>query len=224
MLKNKSLICLSFIVILLESLVVVSCSTKSDLIDPTKYPDMVDHSWLSGEPCLAPCWQRLELGRSMRQDAVAIVRNLAFIQAQDSVISEKSEAFLCRTPSSVETCVVMGFNENILSHLELSINYPLTLEQVVERIGEPDGFYASMDAEGSICTIDVFWPASKIRVSISRSNSPPICDSMNSKKGKFPKSIQVNYIYYSLPGEIENYIKGIQNSGELYKHWEGFEK
>jgi hypothetical protein len=195
---------------------------KEKLIDASAYPtDMVDQSWLNGQPCLAPCWQGLMPGISSREDVIEIANSLTFISGNREPMDSHAEGYLCKIPQD-SYCVYLAFYENKLNFLTLGIEYQLTVEQMVDIVGSPDGYVVSeRHALKRTCDIEVLWISKQVKGIITYENDLG-CE-IFFLDNRFPESIQVNFIRYLRPGEIEQFIESTLNAmGPEYFPWAGF--
>jgi hypothetical protein len=62
----------------------------SQELPATISPKLQDRSFLTGTPCLAPCWYNLEIGKSSKNDVIEKLQTLEFIDQKTIQISEKS--------------------------------------------------------------------------------------------------------------------------------------
>jgi hypothetical protein len=196
---------------------------KEKLVDASAYPtDMVDQSWLSGQPCLAPCWQGLMPGVSSREEAIEIANSLTFVSGEMKPMDSHAEGYVCKIPPE-SYCVYMAFDDNKLNFVTLGIEYQLTVEQMVDMVGPPDGYVVSeRQALKRTCDIEVLWISKQVKAIITYENDRGC--TIFFLNNRFPQDIQVNSIDYLRPGEIEQFIDDILNSmGIEYFSWGGFD-
>jgi hypothetical protein len=226
--KNKFPICHKLLC-LVTLLFLFACAPKEDEpVEARMYPaDMVDQSWINGQPCLPPCWQGLEPGISSREEAVDTVKNLSFISSERQMKrSENSEVFFCEIPNN-KYCGLMFFEHEILTLIRLDINYRLTIEQMIELIGTPDGFTYSQPNPTVSCRVIVLWSGRQVEAWIYH-ESHQKCAVFRHDDAEFPRDVQVTYIYYDTPGTVEKYIQGLLETGPgaptgiNYFPWVGF--
>lgn len=215
MLKSKLLICLSMFLIL-------SCSSNSNMyiVDATKHPELVDQNWLSGNPCLAPCWHGLEVGRSTEQKSIDIVKQLTFVDGGNYIARENSVSFPCRAHPEMY-CVSMEFKGNVLVLLSLYVNYRVTIEEIVKKLGPPDVFfYYRRNPEGPGCDIYLFWEKQQRRLTIY--DRDHVCESLFQKDGKFPRNLYALLIvHYMTSAEMKKGIENLQHDFQSIP-WNGF--
>jgi hypothetical protein len=148
---------LIYTLIILLLFFLTSCVSRLDrpTINPTVTlpPELMDRSLLTGEPCPAPCWYRLELGKTNKEEALARVKTLSFVDA--SHISERESQYssgdplerapsvivslLCKQPRG-DICAELEFVDNILMAIYPRPNYPVNFGDMVEHLGPPDYF------------------------------------------------------------------------------------
>jgi hypothetical protein len=229
--KSKLRICLDVILIVGFYLLIISCSnlnTNRIYVDPTAHPDWIDRSWLTDQPCTAPCWQGLETGKSLRTDALETAHKLSFLGEERTELTDKARvSFLCKYPSD-EACASMRFEHGILSDLSLYPNYSITLDQVITQLGSPDSFYYSRrQADVKGCALTVLW--FQRRIGLGFGDTSPVkgddlCDRIYKEAGKLPKGLEVHTVnFLSSVGLKENIqIAQKPETGYIYMLWSGF--
>lgn len=182
---------------LLFLLLAVGCAPNAD--DP-----LVDHSFLTGEPCAPPCWYRLELDKSSEEEVHTTLEGLAFID-QDS-IRETKFAWLgdpnakeihygCSHPRD-KSCGGAQFANDRLKLLWMTVGYNLSFEMAVEKLGFPDYVdYGPYHPEVGGCVIDLNWPEKGITLQSLNRGSDTSCQALRDGRGVDP-NISVKTIYY----------------------------
>jgi len=235
-LKNKLQNCIELIFITAFALGLVSCmpqgvspqSKNFEILDPTLY----DQSWLTGKPCGAPCWYGLEPGVSSRQDSITTVQQLPFISGSGIPSSSKAAwidglSFRCKKPQNAyDICVGLIFNNNLLDEIDINLNYQITFEQAVEKLGSPDGFFViPTDPGGGRCTLQVVWRNKRLILSKQDKEQgifsfrEDLCDQIRHNEGKLPKDIYIDRdgIEIASPNIIELFRYDLEA-------WKGFAK
>ncbi len=176
--KNERL---AFVVafFLLVSLYVISQNiplTTYPVPTPTSVPvEFQDRSFLTGEPCHAPCWYGLVPGISRQDEALALLGSLHFIKTtsftETSIGSynnstSRQESWTrfsadCIYPEAT-TCVSLDFYQNRLRRVWLILNYSLSAGEVVSSLGAPDWIEAFPDggahqARWFVCHISMIY-------------------------------------------------------------------
>lgn len=225
MLKNKLQIYVKlFFIVAVMSNIVSSCSIQDKtVVNSNEHPEFADQNWLSSEECSSPCWHGLEIGISSRDDTIATIQNLSFIQRDNFTTSAGQINFLCKVPSSI-TCVSASFDDEILTSLRLYLNYQIALEQVVNEIGVPDSFVFSYRSPESLaCDITLFWEDRQMSIDTYYDGRKDICESFFVENGKFPQEMSLDTVNYMTSTEMEMYIEDMQTgTGYIFMLWDGF--
>jgi len=228
-LKNRFLVYVGVFCFLTLPLLITSCSTVTyGNISPAQNPESADQSWLADETCSAPCWQGIQPGISSRQDAIQLVEGLSFVDGKNMrTYDESNVGFLCRVPSDV-ACVSMQFKAGILIDVRLYMNYPLSIKQVVEKLGPPAGYsIIRRRPETKGCDIEFFWIDRQTSVEYyeePHNFGDDLCDTTSANGGKIPAKLYVQKINYMKPGEMEEKVQAAQKPGTGYQYllWKGF--
>lgn len=229
--KNKLLICLKIFFILGFQIILSSCSNmESQYVNPTEHPNLVDQSWTEAQSCVVPCWQGLEIGKSLQKDAVAVAKSLSFLGSERVEPTDATwTSFLCKVPPD-RVCASMRFEHGILSNLSLYPNYRLTLDDAIEKLGSPDSFYYSRrEAEMKGCSISFLWKKRQMMLVYGDkpiSMGDDLCDLIYQNNGKIPKGLMVQQIDYLSLSQMLMIIKTVQEpgTGQNYTLWNGFSK
>jgi hypothetical protein len=143
---------------LLLTIVLVACSGWKN--DPK-----ADRSFITDMPCVAPCWYGLELGKSNKADVAETLKELPFIDKAS--IHEygtrwleddyaKEFYFGCVHPRK-ESCGSALISNDKLMSLWLSVGYSLSIEMVVDKLGEPDYLvYGGCVPYAPICSVGLY--------------------------------------------------------------------
>jgi hypothetical protein len=185
--------------------------------------DLVDQSFVTNAPCEAPCWYTLNLGISTESDVRKTLEQLPFVD-QDSIL-ERDSAWINENDAKRifydcsylkdEMCGGFILSEGILKQIYTRVDYPLTFETVVEKIGPPNFYNMIHGIEFQNCTINLFWLMSDVEVMISNYQH------FNCPVGTgIGPDFKVDWITYSLdnkPWKFERY-------SNVYHPWQGFSK
>lgn len=229
--KSKLRTCLNIVLMIGCCLLQVNCSrfnTDRVSVDTTLHPDWVDQSWITSQPCAAPCWHGLETGKSLRAEALETARKLSFLGNEKELEPpyKGRVTFLCKYPPD-EVCVSMRFEHGVLSELSLHLNYSITLEQVVSKIGNPDSFYYSRrQADTKGCALTVLWIQRRIGLGFGDGSivkGDDLCDLIYKKDGKLPGDIEVHDVDFLSIVRLEENVLIVQkpNTGYTYMLWKG---
>jgi hypothetical protein len=197
-------------------------ATKINLV--TLDPDLYDQSWLTGIPCAAPCWYGARPGETSRENVKMIVSRLAFIDSGN--IKESSTggiSYPYKNQDGQGDSIGMVFADDTLEEIYMTLNYPITMEQAVEKLGNPDGFSAyPTDPGGTGYYLAVIWKKKQLVLEYTEdsgnisfwSTNPSLYEEIHSNNGKIPKSIIVQDVRYTTPYHIDHMMN--------YKKWKGF--
>jgi hypothetical protein len=234
MLKSKLQTCLSKWLCIGVCFLIVSCTllgeTKNkSFVDPVKYPELVDQSWLvNDENCSAPCWLGLVPGISSQAEALALAKTLSFVESGKELDNATGNfMFPCKIPTG-SNCLAMRFENGTLSSLRLYPNYQITFEQVVNKIGPPDSFrFLRRNPEGNGCSVYVYWIDLQLEIGYgdpSSSFGEDSCELIDKNNGKFPKGILVEDVHYMTSMKTKEVIEIVQQpeTGQNYTLWSGF--
>ncbi len=200
-------------------LLFTGCSSRDKplLGTPTPTPildeSLVDRSLLTGEPCDAPCWQTLELGKSTKSDVIAKLRDLTFINA--STIGESPSYYWdpeteqavpairvhadCRVPKI--HCVGLELVNNQLVAVRFVPKYTLLIKDLVDHFGPPDFVRPVLHMDGRTCDIFYSWEMRQILAESSITDGKDRCESIEDGHG-LDKNLSINGVHYELPDKF----------------------
>jgi hypothetical protein len=181
-------------------LVVTGCiAAVSEFADP-----LADQSFLTQEPCAAPCWYGLELDKSNKVDVYAVLGKLSFVDettikelpASWSGDQSASEIlFGCSHPSDT-SCGGVLLSGDKLKRMWFSVGYELTAETAVEQLGLPAYIdYGPYSAEIESCIIDLAWPGKGILLRYLNKTTYAQCQTLQSGNS-VSSNIKIATIYY----------------------------
>ena len=189
-------------------------------IDIEANPELVDRSFVTGEPCEAPCWYNLKVGGMIEGDVSLMLSFLPFIertsiQASADIYDPLSTiiTYDC-VYETEENCGFIGITAaGEISGVAHQIVYPLSVADVVEKYAEPAYMYFNAYyGDNDDCQLAMYWPEHSLAVEVVENGETGLCQSV--KAGEtIPADLQVLWIYYSpLPAE----------GGEGTLPWPGF--
>lgn len=188
---------------LMLTLVLVACSGWKN--DPK-----ADRSFITDMPCAAPCWYSLIPGEATKENVLETLEGLPFID-QASVKeygtvwnhdnSAESIRFGCSHPRK-EGCGAALVSNNQLEELWLTVNFPLDIETVVNKLGPPSfidyGIYAP---EVGGCFLSLVWSDKGIGVDYVDTKSDWLCETIQAKRG-IPRNIEIEAIIYAVEDDF----------------------
>jgi hypothetical protein len=209
-------------------------STKHPNTSSTLPPPQVDTCLFTYNPCVAPCWFGLELGKSNKDEVLTVLQDISFIDPKtideilvgywDPIQEENIQAKLitadCVQPKNRQ-CIAITVAKDNLKIIGLIPHYGITLDDLVDHLGGPD--YAQNVLAYPIneyeCSIRFIWKEKQI-ITSHPENNKEVCRNLLSEKEINASQIDLaRSITYFLPEYIEFTIE----SGNVFP-WIGFEK
>jgi hypothetical protein len=185
-------------VLLLWGLMTVSCSLY--------YDAEIDRSFLTDQPCAAPCWYQLVPGKSSKDDVINTLKNLTFIEPNSikeygtkwiNDDSAQSIIFACTHPIK-KNCGEIVISKDQLKLISLSVNFPLDIEAVVNKLGPPSyvdyGVYAP---EVGGCIVSFNWPDLNIEASNLDTRNNELCTIIQNQHS-IPRKIEIQSMSYAV--------------------------
>lgn len=203
-----------WLLVLLFTFVVSSCNDET----------LVDRSFITQEPCAAPCWYGLELEKSSEEDVYTVLENLPFVNYNSikewgTVWGDDENAkeifYDCQHPRK-KRCGGFILSNDRLKQLWVSVNYNLSFFDVVQILGPPNHIsYVPRSGEIAGCTLALYWPKKSIYIRSHQREGCPALDTL--KKGvKIDSDTKVTYITYI---DLETFNLGTRENEFL---WPGF--
>src|SRR5258706_10174236 len=133
-------------------------SEKSFPNDP-----LVDRSFVTSQPCEAPCWYGLRLGDSTLEDIRTTLPELPFVDKSqiyeqpigDFGPNERSFLVHCTYSKEAEFCAILETSQNgKLSKIIVIVAYELTLQTTIEDLGVPEFYNVSPSPNKDICYVN----------------------------------------------------------------------
>jgi hypothetical protein len=141
--------------------------------DGSKFPEdpRVDRSFVTGQPCEAPCWYGLRVGESTLDDIRKTLPQLPFADA-DKIHEQPTGAFgpnekwftvPCVYSEKLESCAELEtLPDGILRRIIIHIDYDLPLRLVIQKLGNPEYYTANPLPDKDICSLGIYWPQKNI--------------------------------------------------------------
>jgi hypothetical protein len=170
----------------------------------TKDDPLVDRSFLTDEPCKAPCWQGLELDKSPENEIIETLKELPFIDTSkiytfsSSWLGDdgaKSIVYDCLYPR-LEHCGTLRVSGDMLKELSYKVGYKLTLETIVSKLGPPDYIdYGPIHIDIGGCDLALYWPEQKIIAVYINKKAEPLCTAIQANEKIPPETLVTDLIY-----------------------------
>lgn len=188
---------------------------------PTTPPpsEQIDRSLFTGNPCAAPCWHGLEVGRSVESEVISTVQKLNYID-QDTVqitrnVSGVQIIASCSPPA--KECLKFDVANDVLTKIVVGLNYEIRVDEAIQHLGDPHYLGVSA-ADGDIfaCEVYMVWRNSGlVLASPFAANSAEVqkyCDVVRDT-GKVPSSLLIAEARLISGIELVNLLTG---SGKLF--------
>ena len=168
-------------------------------------PELVDQSFITDQPCKAPCWYGLKLDQSSESEVLKKLNELPFVDPTKIQIS-KNESYLdysnitkidfnCVVPKG-KRCGSIFTADGVVKYIGLSIQYPLSLKSVVDKLGPPDYFTRDfMTPHGQGCMVSFNWTQKKISLGSEDPDSERVCQGLEITAANDP-DLQITDVAY----------------------------
>jgi len=179
-----------------------------------------DRSWLTGQPCRAPCWYGLTPGTTDMSTAQKFVNRIPFIDSNRILVKGNSLFLYCKQPEK-ELCTNLYFKNNKLVKIWMNIKFPVTLAETVDNIGTPD--YLSYKpitpnkTPPDDCFLELFWVSRQMTVRYYDHHSNHMCQEIKNARKKPSPDLPVHEVWYLLPDRFVDL-----NVNDGYYQWDGF--
>ncbi len=167
-----------------------------------------DQSFISGEPCGAPCFYNIELLTTSGDEAKDILENLSFINPasiieEDNVYDEDSYyiKYSC-SEDLTELCGYIGVSSyQMVTGMGHKVFYRLSLADVVDKYGTPDFSYKNAAYSGTDqCEIVVYYVDQNFAVEIIEEGDTGLCQDFGDTE-TLNGDLQIDWVYYNFINE-----------------------
>jgi hypothetical protein len=231
--RSRRIIAKIFILVLVF-LFVTSCETpilQQNLPqDSALNSRLVDNSFFDENPCQAPCWYELQLGKSTESEVRMKLGNLSFIDSskieeqsssywdstEQKIVQAKLIAARCINPTN-QICASMLIAGGKLKSIILFPNHTISVRNVVDHLGVPD-YFQLLPSFTMNCLVRLVWKQEQILISISNQFVTSLCNELRNGKSIDP-TLRINSIEYVMPDDIQ--LTSIPEDRRDYK-WPGF--
>lgn len=171
-------------------------------------PALHDISWLMGDSCETGCWNGLTPGKTLREDAVSEIRVLSFVNKNKIFENETSVYFYCNPPMNETGCGRLVFENGLLEHIFLSLNYSISMDQAVGILGTPDGYSCFPTDPGATgYELSIFYTRKQLILAYTESRKNlltwrnNVCDQIT-VDGRLPLGYPVEDVHFLYPYTI----------------------
>lgn len=173
---------------------------------------------LGSEVCDPPCWYGIIPGQTTLAEAEKILLGLDFFTSDGSVVFDETYSVITWYGGEGNNAY-LNYQDGTIQIIHFYFKTGTSLGTILERLGEPDGYFLSEDDEAYVITL--FYPLSGIVFKASQEFSKPM-----------DKNMAVYFGYYVPQTEPENFLNqyiqlrkldrpGFNLSGVDYYQWEG---
>ena len=171
-----------------------------ELIPPPTTPppsEQIDRSLFTGNPCAAPCWHGLEVGRSVESEVISIVQKLNYIDHDTIQISRSSSdvEIIASCAEPVKECLKFNVANDVLTKIVVDLNYEIRVDEAIQHLGDPHYLGVSA-ADGDIfaCEVYMIWRNSGLVLAspfaANSAGAQKYCDVVRDT-GKVPSSLLI---------------------------------
>jgi len=183
--------------------------------------DQMDRSTFTGNPCSAPCWHNLIIGKSTESDVISTLQTLTFIDQNTIKIHRMSMSGLvpsvygpgaeitanCIIPH--KQCLTTRVVDGVLTGVEIILNYKISLDEANNYLGDPDYInYQMMGAEDVTCEVQLIWKSKQLILASDTFKGGLIeknCGMVHDT-GKIVSSLVISKVRYVSSEAIEFYL------------------
>jgi hypothetical protein len=141
---------------------------------PTPESPLADRSFITDQPCAAPCWYGLEIGKSTEEDIYKVIKQLPFVDQTDirefqtnygDITDLKNIGFRCVYKPEAGFCGGLTVYKGKLAGIGTTIDYKLTIGQVANKLGRPSHIKRfTVGVEILRCDTTIYWEDKSIAV------------------------------------------------------------
>lgn len=191
--------------------------------------EVIDRGLMIDDICAPPCWHGMEINKSAKEEVIFLLSKQSFIKPQslkehetywtDSTTATTIQ-YECITSRS-SPCGILTFHNGLLVKNWAAVNYDLTLDSVIQHLGEPDYLMYFWPNPSGICEISVIWIEKGISVSFNDRGKHNECKK-TIDGNKLSPDILIESVLYISQGELEDSINTLDGCCAIIK-WAGFE-
>ena len=163
-----------------------------------------DQSFLTGEPCDAPCYHNIELLTTSGAEAKDILKELTFINPasiiEEENVYEEDSYYLKYSCSEdlTELCGYVGISPyDLVTGMGHKVFYRLPLASVIEKYGTPNFSYKNAAYGGTDqCEIVVYFVDQNFAVEIIENAETGLCQDFRNTE-TLSGDLQIDWVYYN---------------------------
>lgn len=219
---------LFYILFSLQMVILSTCAPPKLTNEPVIESPFADRSFITDEPCSAPCWHGLEVDKSTKDEVYAVLYDLDIVDQasiyetiQPSANYENASfiGYDCVYKTRGVNCgVLIVSSDGILRVILHVVAYPLSLQDIIGHLGPPGLLTAyPYSPHGGDCVITLLWEEKGISVEHIDKETSLLCDAIREGSSVDPNTLVHSLNYVSLDIAIQ--WKEILT----YIPWPGFE-
>jgi hypothetical protein len=187
----------SKIYIILICAVILTGCTQATPLPTAAIGDPFDRSLFTGNPCAAPCWHGLAVGRSTEKEVVSTLQKLNYINQDTIQISQSASGteITASCISTVKECLKFNVSNDLLTKIVVGLTYEMRVDEAIEHLGQPH-YLGVSSAKGEIvaCEVYMIWRNSGLVLASTfatdSEDAGKYCDVVRSA-GKVPSSLLI---------------------------------
>ena len=131
-------------------------------------PVEMDRSPFTGNPCSAPCWHGLVVGKSSESDVRSTLSTLRYIDPKSIQYIPRTTALGLQPDSGAQgveiyanciqphrPCLTLNVADGVLAQIDMSLNYSISAREAIADLGPPDYVGTQlMGAETVTCQVE----------------------------------------------------------------------
>lgn len=225
--------CLGFAVVALAGLELAACEQACRMADRPILPsgadvELVDRSLLTGEPCSPPCWQGLMPGESTKEEVLAVLNELPFVQASSIRTQDiyggweyiQWYSALVHTPYYIGG-ISIDANDRFAG-ANIRLEYELTIQELIDLEGPPDFYAVEVLTPHRVHEVRLLWLEKGLNASMRvRGENHLLCpEILVWAVGYFRPASTLEEMFLRR-GELG--AAEIERLAQNYRPWEGYE-
>ncbi len=134
---------------------------------PTIDVDLLDKSWLTGDPCSPPCWYGLEPDVSDEQQVLSVLESLPFVNPNsieesivgfgDVISEEPYNATAIQASKYYGSGIRLLIGKGVVKRISFGLDYEITIGEIVDQIGIPDRVQMLPVTFANSCDVEIYW-------------------------------------------------------------------
>jgi len=183
----KDRIVFAALILVIVVIIITAGSALNSFLSTRSKRNILDRSFLTGDPCSPPCWHEITVNESTYEDVYQILPSLPFVDPE--TIREWNRSWLnddeaieihykCKTFND-DSCGGITLSKGLVKRIWFSVGDYATLDVVINRFGPPSYIeYGSWGVEIPGCDIGFVWTDLGISATYLNTRDTKVCDSL----------------------------------------------